>query len=149
MVGIVLKPFRLNTNISVLFTPFFIHHSLLDFQTLAGKSYQAKRDNQPIHYYFDVPNTSDFMKNLEDIQFELGLPREEFVPMSYRTATVGNETVSTIISLAMFMLIASMFIPFGKGKGGMNGMMSKAMGIEPKNIEIVKNTGVGHSEWKE
>lgn len=79
------------------------------------------------------------MKNVEDMQLELGLSREDFVPMSYRTATVGSDTVSTLISLAMFVLIASMFFP---RKGGMNNMMSKAMGIEPKSIEIVKNTGV-------
>ena len=79
------------------------------------------------------------MKNVEEMQLDLGLAREDFVPMSYRTATVGNDTVSTLISLAMFVLIASMFFP---RKGGMNNMMSKAMGIEPKSIEIVKNTGV-------
>ena len=30
----------------------------------------------------------------------------------------------------------------GRGKGGMNNMMSKAMGLDSKNIEIVKKTGV-------
>ena len=79
------------------------------------------------------------MKNVEEMQLELGLAREDFVPMSYRTATVGNDTVSTLISLAMFILIASMFFP---RKGGMNNMMSKAIVSEPKSIEIVKNTGV-------
>lgn len=101
----------------------------------------SKQGEQAIQYQFDVPDTADFMKNIEDIQLEMGLRREDFVPMSYRTAALGSDTMSMLISLAMFLLVASMFLPMGK-KGGMNGMMSKAMGLEPKNIEIVKNTGV-------
>lgn len=101
----------------------------------------SKQGEQAIQYQFDVPDTADFMKNIEDIQLEMGLRREDFVPMSYRTAALGSDTMSMLISLAMFLLVASMFLPMGK-KGGMNGMMSKAMGLEPKSIEIVKNTGV-------
>ena len=39
--------------------------------------------------------------------------------------------------LFLFLIFGPMF----KG-GGMNNMMSKAMGIDAKNIEIVKKTGV-------
>ena len=42
--------------------------------------------------------------------------------------------------LVFIIFLASMMIPRGR-KGGMD-MMSRVMGLEPKTVEIVKNTGV-------
>ena len=33
----------------------------------------SKQGEQAIQYQFDVPDTADFMKNIEDIQLEMGL----------------------------------------------------------------------------
>ena len=93
-----------------------------------------------------MPDESDFMKNVEEIQLELGLDRSDFVPMSYRNATFGKDPLGSIMSIIMMIVFASLFLPMLRGKGGMNDMMSKAMGIEAKNIEIVKQTGVGLGE---
>ena len=82
------------------------------------------------------------MKNVEEMELELGLDRADFVPMSYRNAALGKDPLGTIMSLLMLVIFASLFIPMGRGKGGMNNMMSKAMGLDSKNIEIVKKTGV-------
>ena len=68
--------------------------SLLDFESADGRKFVATHENQPILYHFDVPDTSDFMKSVEDMQFELGLRREDFVPMSYRVSSIGSATVS-------------------------------------------------------
>ena len=114
--------------------------SLLDFESADGRKFVATHENQPILYHFDVPDTSDFMKNVEDMQFELGLRREDFVPMSYRVSSIGSDTVSMLTSVLMLVIFASLLIP--SKKGGMNSFMNKAMGMGDKPIEIVKNTGV-------
>ena len=90
-----------------------------------------------------MPDESDFMKNVDEIQLELGLDRSEFVPMSFRNAAFGKDPLGSIVSILMLLVFASMILPLSRGKGGMNNMMSKALGIGPKNIEIVKQTGVG------
>ena len=89
-----------------------------------------------------MPDESDFMKNMEEIQLELGLDRSDFVPMSYRNSTFGKDPLGSIMSIIMMIVFISIFMPMFRGKGGMNNMMSKAMGLESKNIEIVKQTGV-------
>ena len=114
----------------------------IDFDGANGKHYIHSKNNQPYYYQFDIPDSADFMKNVEEMELELGLDRADFVPMSYRNAALGKDPLGTIMSLLMLVIFASLFIPMGRGKGGMNNMMSKAMGIDAKNIEIVKKTGV-------
>ncbi|KAK8829111.1 hypothetical protein WA556_005668 [Blastocystis sp. ATCC 50177/Nand II] len=113
---------------------------LNDFESKEGRKFVATAENQPILYHFDVPDTTEFMKAVEDMEFELGLQREDFVPMSYRVSSVGNDTVSMVTSILMLVIFASLLIP--SRKGGMNSFMNKAMGMGDKPIEIVKNTGV-------
>ena len=100
----------------------------------------ATAEDKPVRYTFDVPDPAAFMKAVEDMEFELGLQREDFVPMSYRVSSVGNDTVSMVTSILMLVIFASLLIP--SRKGGMNSFMNKAMGMGDKPIEIVKNTGV-------
>ena len=114
--------------------------SWLDFESEAGRKYVARVESEPILYHFDVPDTTEFMKAVEDMQFELGLRREDFVSMSYRVSSIGNDTVSMLTSVLMLVIFASLLIP--SRKGGMNSFMNKAMGMGDKPIEIVKNTGV-------
>ena len=73
------------------------------------------------------------------MQLEQGKSRQQLVPVSYHASAVSRDAMSLLFSLTLLLLIGSSLLP---GKGGMNGMMSKAMGLGPKNIEIVKNTGV-------
>ena len=112
----------------------------VDFESKEGRKFVATAENQPILYHFDVSDTTEFMKAVEDMEFELGLQREDFVPMSYRVSSVGNDTVSMVTSILMLVIFASLLIP--SRKGGMNSFMNKAMGMGDKPIEIVKNTGV-------
>lgn len=114
--------------------------SRVDFESKECRKFVATAENQPILYHFDVPDTTEFMKAVEDMEFELGLQREDFVPMSYRVSSVGNDTVSMVTSILMLVIFASLLIP--SRKGGMNSFMNKAMGMGDKPIEIVKNTGV-------
>lgn len=85
------------------------------------------------------------MKNVEEMELELGIDREDFVPMSFKNAALGKDPLGTIMSILMLVIFASIFLPMGRGKGGMGNMMTKAMGLESKNIEIVKQTGVSDS----
>ena len=109
--------------------------SRVDFESKEGRKFVATAENQPILYHFDVPDTTEFMKAVEDMEFELGLQREDFVPMSYRVSSVGNDTVSMVTSILMLVIFASLLIP--SRKGGMNSFMNKAMGMGDKPIEIV------------
>ena len=79
--------------------------------------------------------------DLDEIQYELGIDRSEYVPVTYKSATMSASFISTITSLVMLYFIASLFMS-RKGGGGMNNFMNRAMGIEANKVEVVKNTGV-------
>ena len=51
-----------------------------DFESKEGRKFVATAENQPILYHFDVPDTTEFMKAVEDMEFELGLQREASCP---------------------------------------------------------------------
>ena len=60
----------------------------IDFDGANGKHYIHSKNNQPYYYQFDIPDSADFMKNVEEMELELGLDRADFVPMSYRNAAL-------------------------------------------------------------
>ena len=78
------------------------------------------------------------MQKVEDMEAEAGWSRFDYIPMNYRSSSLPQNFIPVMIDLLFLFLI---FGPMFKG-GGMNNMMSKAMGIDAKNIEIVKKTGV-------
>lgn len=96
-------------------------------------------EGKAVRYCFTVPNTSEFMMNVEEMQLEAGWSRFDFIPMNYRESTLPRNFMQLVVDIAILTMI---FGPMMRGKGGMNNMMSKALGIGPKNIEIVKQTGV-------
>ena len=110
-----------------------------DFQGPTGRSYVAMSGARPQEYVMTVPDPAAFLQELEFMQLEQGKSRQQLVPVSYHASAVSRDAMSLLFSLTLLLLIGSSLLP---GKGGMNGMMSKAMGLGPKNIEIVKNTGV-------
>ena len=79
------------------------------------------------------------MRNVEEMELEAGWSRFDFIPMNYRQSSLPKNIVPLIMDVLLLFFI---FGPMLRGKGGMNNMMSKAMGLESKNIEIVKQTGV-------
>lgn len=110
-----------------------------DFQGPTGRSYVAMSGARPQEYVMTVPDPAAFLQELEFMQLEQGKSRQQLVPVSYHASAVSRDAMSLLFSLTLLLLIGSSLLP---GKGGMNGMMSKAMGLGPKSIEIVKNTGV-------
>ena len=79
------------------------------------------------------------MQKVEDMEAEAGWSRFDYIPMNYRSSSLPQNFIPIMIDLLFLFLI---FGPMLRGGGGMNNMMSKAMGLESKNIEIVKKTGV-------
>lgn len=92
-----------------------------------------------LYYAFSVPDTAVFMKQVEEMELEAGWSRFDFIPMEYRKSALPRNFVPLMIDILFLALI---FGPMFRGKGGMGNMMTKAMGMESKNIEIVKKTGV-------
>ena len=111
---------------------------LLDFEGVTGRKYIHDENNSTVYYSFNVPDTSEFMQKVEDMEAEAGWSRFDYIPMNYRSSSLPQNFIPVMIDLLFLFLI---FGPMFKG-GGMNNMMSKAMGIDAKNIEIVKKTGV-------
>lgn len=74
------------------------------------------------------------------MQYELGVPRSQYINVEFATSKFNASSISALSSLVFILFLASMMIPRGRG-GGM-GMMSRVMGLESKTVEIVKNTGV-------
>ena len=79
------------------------------------------------------------MQKVEDMEAEAGWSRFDYIPMNYRSSSLPQNFIPIMIDLLFLFLI---FGPMLRSGGGMNNMMSKAMGLESKNIEIVKKTGV-------
>ena len=78
------------------------------------------------------------MQKVEDMEAEAGWSRFDYIPMNCRSSSLPQNVIPVMIDLLFLFLILG---PMFKG-GGMNNMMSNAMGIDAKNIEIVKKTGV-------
>ena len=114
--------------------------SRVDFESKEGRKFVATAENQPILYHFDVPDTTEFMKAVEEMQLEQGLTRFELVPMTYQAAAMQPQTVSALFSLGMLAVLLLPVLPLLRG--GQSNMLSRMMGMEAKKIEIVKNTGV-------
>ena len=110
-----------------------------DFQGEDGRGYLSLRNETPQHYVLHIPEIVPFMTEVETIQLEQGKTHNELVHVDYQTPMISRRALWNGINIAFLLLIGLTMIP---RKGGMNNMMSKAMGIEPKSIEIVKNTGV-------
>ena len=109
------------------------------FQGADGRDYSSLRAQIPQQFIFHVPDISAFMSEVETIQLEQGKTHDELLHVDYHTAMISSRMLWNVLNIAFLLLIGLSVIP---RKGGMNNMMSKAMGIEPKSIEIVKNTGV-------
>ena len=110
-----------------------------DFQGEDGWSYTSHHNETPQYYTFHIPEIVPFMTEVETIQLEQGKTHNELVHVNYQTPIISRRMMWNGMNIAFLILIGLTMIP---RKGGMNNMMSKAMGIEPKSIEIVKNTGV-------
>lgn len=113
--------------------------SLVDFEGITGRKYNANNAGGTIYYTFSVPDTSEFMKQVEEMELEAGWSRFDFIPMNYRKSPLPRNFVPLMIDVLFLVLI---FGPMLRGRGGMGNMMTKAMGVDAKNIEIVKQTGV-------
>ena len=112
--------------------------SLDDDVTSENRTYKSSADN--VIYYFEIPDVSSFLSYLYTVQSAAGIPPDQAVYPVYTKNIFSLDFLSLLVSVGIFFLLGRFALQFRRG--GTDNMMTRALGIESKHFEVIKNTGV-------